>query len=424
MSLYARIRKRTQSGYVILLIVLLPFLFGFLNEILMLPYAIRYAIDLLWLFLLFVLIYFQHKIHYRNIRLLLWWVFAFFAVSVALYALNFQSPLYYLWGVRNNFRFYPFFFAACVFQTDQDAEDYLKLFEVLFWINAVVSLIQYFVFDIQRDNLGGLFGTEQGCNGFTNIFFVIIITKSLLYFLHGKEKLIYCGLKCAVILVIAAMAELKFFFLEFVVIVILTVLITRFSWRNLLIIVGGGIGVIVGTAMLLQIFPEFSNMMSLKGFYQVAVSKRGYTSSGDLNRLTVIPLVNKWFLRNPLDQMFGLGLGNCDTSNFELLNTYFYKRYRRTHYNWLSTAFMYLEMGYVGLIFLFGFFIIYYFLATKRQKMDDANVLYCQMGRVLSILTLFILVYNASMRIESAYMLYLFLAFPFMKRQTIKNSEI
>lgn len=416
-SLFVRIRKRTQAGYIILFIVLMPFFFGLLNSLLQLPNATRYSIDFAWFFLLFLLIYFQHSIRYQYERPLLLWLAAFVVTSACLYVLKFQSPIYYLWGVRNNFRFYPFFLAACVFQTEQDAEDYLKLFDILFWTNAVVSFVQYFVFDLRQDYLGGLFGAEQGCNAYTNIFFVIIVAKSLIYFLNRKESIYSCVAKCVTALAIAAMAELKFFMIEFVLIIAMAVLLTHFSWRNLMIIVGGLAAVSVGTSLMILIFPNIAKDMSLFGLLKMASSAQGYTNSGDLNRLTSISTINKWLLRDLPNQLIGKGLGNCENSTFAIANTYFYKRYYWTHYTWMSTAFMYLEMGYIGLTFLYGFFVLNYFVLQKRQKMADANVPHCQLAKIVSVCAIGLLIYNSSLRLESGFMVYLVLAFPYMRKQ-------
>ena len=215
------------------------------------------------------------------------------------------------------------------------------------------------------------------------------------------------------------MAELKFFFLEFTVLVALAVLLDRFSWRSILVFVGAIIGVTVGITVLVHIYPSFAGSMTLEKLYEAARDNKGYTSSGDMNRLTFLSMSDRLFLKDFPSRLFGMGLGNCETSNFELFNTYFYQRYHWLHYTWLSTAMMYLEMGYVGLIFLFGFFLLNYWMTVKRQK-RGANRLYCQIGKILSVCAVLILIYNSSLRTEAAYMLYLVLALPYIKKDSEK----
>ena len=116
--MHLRIRKRSRAEYIIFLIGLLPFILSFL------PYSCRYVLDLGWCALLALLILYRRELDFRPIRPLLYWMLAFVLTSALLYLFHYRSMINYLWGARNNFRFYPFFAAACLFQTEQDAEDY------------------------------------------------------------------------------------------------------------------------------------------------------------------------------------------------------------------------------------------------------------------------------------------------------------
>ena len=78
-------------------------------------------------------------------------------------------------------------------------------------------------------------------------------------------------------LIIAALAELRFFFIEFAVIVAVAVLITSFSWRNVVIIGVAAAGVFIGVKLLIDIFPYFADYMTIESFYNSAVSEEGYT---------------------------------------------------------------------------------------------------------------------------------------------------
>ena len=122
-----------------------------------------------------------------------------------------------MWGLRNNFRFYIAFFAFILFFDQEDANFFINLFDKIFWLNAAVSLVQ-FAMGYRQDYLGGLFGVEKGCNAYSIIFFSIIIGKSLLCFMEQKESALLCFSKCGAALIISAMAELKFYFIIFVLI--------------------------------------------------------------------------------------------------------------------------------------------------------------------------------------------------------------
>ena len=300
------------------------------------------------------------------------------------------------------------------FLNQGDAEHYFKMFDIMFWINVLASLFQFFVLGLAGDYLGGIFGTEKGCNAYTNVFFVILLAKDILFYLEKKEKLSYCVLKCVAMLLVAALAELKFFFVEFAMVIVLSALFTKFTWRKLLVIVGGSAAVVAFAALLAFLFPHFSDFFSFDFFIKTASSDQGYTYKGDLNRLNAILRINELWLTNTGQRIFGLGLGNCDYASYDFLTTPFFIRNEDMHYTWLSYAFMYLECGWIGLIFYFGFFVLVYFSIRRIEKRSEGIAkTYCRMGRILALMCMVIAIYNSSLRTEAGYMMYFALAVPF-----------
>jgi hypothetical protein len=284
-----------------------------------------------------------------------------------------------------------------------------------------MTLVQY-ARDFRFDFLGGIFGTNIGCNSYSNIFMMIVVTKSLVYCFNRKESLALCLAKCFTALLVAALAELKFFFAEFLMIAAMVFCMTRFSVRKVLVILAAGVGVLVGIAILTQLYPHFADAFVPKNFIQIATSTKGYTMEGDFNRLTAIAGVNEQFLLNPVDRLFGLGLGNCDTSSFAFLETPFATAHSdRTHYNWFSTSFIYLETGYIGLFLFFGFYAAVYYCAHRMEK-QNGNLLYCQITKVMALNCVLLGIYNSSLRTEAGYLVYFTLALPFMKPAKLPES--
>ena len=405
------IKKRSQPEWLIWLIVVLPFFFGTLNNLLGLPYAIRYILDIVWIMLL-IFMYINKRLHNMKAEIAL--IITFFGYTLLVYIIQFQSPLYYLWGFRNNFRFFVAFFAFASFLKVRDFKYYWKFFDIAFWMNAIVTVIQYLFLELEGDSLGGIFGVEEGANAYTNIFFLIIITKSIIFYLENKESTLSCALKCGVALLVSALAELKFFFVEFILILVLAVLFTRFSWKKIGLIFWGALAVIIGASFLTILFPNFEGWFSVKWFLENAISDMGYTASGDLNRLGAIPRINTLWLDGLGEQLFGLGLGNCDTSNFSFLNTPFFEAYGHMHYSWISYAFMYLECGWIGLLFYWGFFVLLFFRIRKIENRSAGTALsYCRIGKILAICCVIITIYNSSLRVEPGYPMYFVLAMPF-----------
>ena len=423
-KLTIKIKKRSQSGWLCWLIIVMPFLFGTLNGLLGLPWSIRYLIDVAWFALLLMMAVYHLRLQWRNTRKIIIWVVLFSIYTAMAYLPQYQNGLYYLWGLRNNFRFYVAFLAFSFFLSSRDIDDYYRLFDRIFWLNVIVSLVQFFALDIDGDQLGGIFGSETGANGYTNVFFCIILTKSIIFYLSKKEKLSTCAWKFIAAMIVVAMAELKFFFVESVMIIVLAILFTDFSWRKVLIIVGGFVGVLAGVALLVQIFPSFTGFFTWEWLWENAISNKGYTSSGDMNRLNAISVINDQFLKNGWARLFGLGMGNCETSTFAFLNTPFFEKYGDLHYTWLSHAMMYLECGWIGLIFFFGFFAMAYFKIKAIERSGTLDVKHvCRVARIMAVLCVVISIYNSSLRTEAGYMAYFVLATPFVAVKNRKENK-
>jgi hypothetical protein len=273
----------------------------------------------------------------------------------------------------------------------------------------------------EQDYLGGIFGVTKGVNGYTNVLFLLVTAKSVIYFLNKQESLLKCFAKCGAALLVGALAELKFFYIEFAIIVIVASLITKFSWRKLLIIVGGIAGVYVTITLLVRLFPDFEDFFSLEGILASATEKRAYSSSSDLNRLNSIPILIASFLKRGWQQIFGMGLGNCDTSGFEFLNTPFYAQYSWMRYPYFSIAFMFLECGFTGLAFFSGFFILIWFLCKNTKQLSMEDRMYIQISRIVSLCCPLIIIYNNSLRAEGAYLLYFTLALGFIGSRKLRT---
>lgn len=417
------IKKQSQPELFMLIILGLPFMFGLLFELLHIPTAMKYLLDFCWLGLL-VLMLINQKNLVKEEKILFVWIIVFFIFTLLVYIFNYQSWMYYLWGFRNNFRFYVVFFAFIYFFKKEKIKDCLNLLDKVFWVNAVVCLVQYFLLDKRGDFLGGLFGVERGCNGYANIFFIIIATKSVVYYLNKKESLLSCLLKCGTILILSAFAELKFLYIEFAIVIVFAVIFTGFTFRKLIIALGALAGVWLGTNLLISVFSHSSDVFSWQTMLENATKEEGYSSAGDMDRLTAIPIISKEFLTTFKRKLFGLGLGNCDTASFTFLNTPFYMRYHHLRYSWFSTAFTFLETGFIGLTLFFGFFVLIFILTLKKKCDTVEDDMYRQISMIVSVACIFFAIYGSSLRMESGYMVYFFLALPFIQENNFSRKKL
>lgn len=410
------IQKRTFPEFLTYTIFIMPFLLSFLQDTLNLPSFVKYIIDVAWVGILFSLLFVRKAFIKREITPLLTIMLAFFLLTLTVYLFNFQSPFYYLWGIRNNFRFYVAFIAFTVFFTVEDIRFCLKLTDLLFWINALVVLFQFFVMGLQQDYLGGVFGVERGCNGSLIVFFMIVATRSVLSYFNKRESMFSCFSKCAVILVISAMAELKFFFIVFIIIVVMASVVTKFSWRKVLVYIFSAFLIMLGSSILVEVFGEnrsldFDNLLDL-------IFSSNYSSSRDLGRFTALPTLSKFYLTEPIEKIFGLGLGNCDTSAFAICNSTFFREHSFLNYTWFSSAFLFLETGYLGLTVFLLFFVVCFVLAHKKRRLKKGNEFFCQMAMIMSVMCVILTFYNSSLRSETGYMAYFVLALPFVQQTT------
>lgn len=419
------IKKRTQAGWLMWLIIMLPFFFSFLVDLLKLPYFLRYSLDVAWVLLLVYILLEKRRKGKSKTGALAILVVLFFVYVTATYIVQYQSVWYYLWGVRSSFRFFVAFFAFATFLKEEDVSYFFGMFDFLFWINVAVSLVQFFGFGFDADHLGGLFGVEKGANGYSIIFFIVVLTRSMLAYLDKRERLVMFLCKSAAALLVSALAEIKFLFAIFVMIIVLAILFTNFTRRKIWIIIGGGGAVMLFAALLEMVFPNYEGFFSLEYFLNAATSDKGYTSSGDMNRLNAIPIINEEWLRNGWQQLFGLGLGNCDSAGFEFLVTPFHKAYGYMHYTWFSYAFWYLETGWIGLIFYFGFFILVFLEVMKIEKRSTGTIkFYCRMSRILAVCCAALSIYNVALRTEGAYIMYFALAVPFALDRANKRKSV
>ena len=408
-------RRKSTAEWLVLFVLVMPFLFFLLIDVFHLPSLVKYTVDIGWVCLLFFMLRDKRGFPNAQTKTLARIGGLFFLSTLLGFFLNYQSLFYYLWGLRNNARYFVYFFACVLFVRERSVEYYLRFFDVLFWINLPVVLIQYFTMELTGDFLGGIFGIEKGCNAYMSIFMTIITAKSILCYMSRREKLLVCLLKCAAALLIAILSELKMFVLLMFLIVALASLFTEFSFRKLWIIIAVVAGALFAGRAIAVLFPDFADWFSLESVFQSASAETGYTGQNDLNRLTGAAIVLERFLPSFSQKIFGLGLGNCDYAAFDFLTSPFYLSYGSLNYVWFSSTFLILETGLLGFGLYILFFVAVFITANKREKAKCGNTLYCRLAKIMSIMCLVLIVYNSSMRMESAYMVYFVLALPFIR---------
>lgn len=381
------------------------------------PDAINYVTDVLMI-LSFLMalkqLYEKRKKTYLGVPL----VFAalFFGLGTVSAILHEVPILLLLWSYRNLMRFFLFLFSCVVLLNYEDVERLGKIFSILFFLNVVVVSVQFWIQGYYQDYLGGLFGTDMGCNGHMNTFLCIYLSYICVRYMAHKTSFRCFLLVSAGSLYIAALSELKFLFIEYVFILGMSILLSRFSLRVVLMVLGAFAGLYVGLQLFNTYFPgwEFSieQIMDYAG-------EGGYSTATDLNRLTALQTVTERFLRNPEDLLFGLGLGSGETSSF-FQSAFFQKYGERLHYTYMIHAFTLLETGWVGFVIFLGFFVSVGIQAWRfRKKVGVERKIFCIATVIVAMLCVIQCFYNNALRVEnSGYLMFFVLAIPFICRKT------
>ena len=173
------------------------------------------------------------------------------------------------------------------------------------------------------------------------------------------------------------------------------------------------------SALLVALF-NFENFLSIESIWKFATQEH-YSSAQTVNRLSAIPTLTRMFMPDVKDRIFGFGLGNCDTSSFAICNTPFYQAYGYLRYTFFSAAFLFLEVGYIGLFLYIAFFVLTFILIINRIKRGLCNKLHAQTALIMLGLAAILIFYNSSLRAEAGYMVFFILALPFIDKTSIAD---
>lgn len=348
--------------------------------------------------------------------------FAAMAVTAAFYAVSGlvsgAGILPMVWDLRGLMR--PMLFGCiCLgFVTENRFHEWMKLLTTLYWVNTAVLLVQ-FAFGVRMDFLGGLFGVEIGVNGRNNLFFCVIACYQIARYLEGKENTRKTMAVLGSSILLAALSELKVYFLEAACIAAAVVILDlvncllekrmeKANWRKygslVLCLVVSYIGALV---ILYLVYPlAFKQMTQMKRFVAYDSTCHDY----QLGRLTAFQNISDLFFHwEPAKMLFGLGFGSFVDSNVGALQGTYFGEFGDLNYSWFTFQLNYLETGLLGVILYCGTIAvpgIQAAWALLRGRCGDRFSLYaCTLTMCPIMLLLYI--YNNSLRGEMAYLAFL-----------------
>ena len=352
-------------------------------------------------------------------------LFTLFGVFSAL--INFESITLILWGIKNNVRFFTFFYTIITFFDITDIEKVKRTIKIVFFISVPLCTVERFLVSypsgtIIGDMIGGIFWNYSGCNTPLNVIISLFMIDVANKYYSGKTSSIYFIIVCCLAFYMAALAELKIFLVEFVVIILMTTILNKISFKSVLKII---VVAIIFSSFISyfievnQTGDEYANNYTLEGFFEYATRDSGYTGENDLNRLTgMITISEKIFKDNYIFKLVGVGLGNAEYTNF--FSSSFFKQHGELNYQWFHDIWLYIETGIVGIIFFCLIFITVYKASNKYLKYTEYN----NYVKVAIVLMIILFLYNISLRTEtSGFLLYIVLAIPYIYNKSMNKKK-
>lgn len=393
-------RKIKKLFYIDIFFILFT---GFLIDIFRVPSFVKFIPDFINCIFFIYLLQKDNFSVAKKKNLTNFFIIFFIVWSCITTILNQVSPVLFIWEARNFFRVFLFYYIGLIVL---EKKEKIKLYNFLLRLhilNIVISMYQYFILGISQDNLGGIFGISSGVNSFTNIYFCLITILVLIKFLKKREKFFTVAWVLLSCLSVAALAEIKLFFIEFVIILLLSNILLKPNRRTLKVILIGVISIILGMIILKFIFPiHYEILININKVKEYSdMHGGGY----GISRFHIIRDINQFFfLGNYIENIFGLGLGACTmSSNLMLLTSNFYLKYSDYNYNWFSHAMIYLQTGVIGIILYLGIVFSFVWESFFRKK-NYSEKEYLFIYSVIVIINIF---YNQCIRSEAGYLIFL-----------------
>ena len=396
------------------------FFHRFLIQAFGVPEAVKYIMDLLNA-VLFMISLFQQRM--KNASFILSYSLCYLimiitgVVSYSLFGKKWDTPLInVIFDLRNVIRF-PIFLLSCYNLLDRKQTEKIFRFLIGFHlINSVYIIYQYFTLEVVKfwmrgDNLNGFFGTETGGNQFVNVLMIVTTVIVIDKYVKKEYSKVFLLFFIALNLLLAVLIELKFYFVEFALIVLYFIVpyIKRLSPKQVVlctaVLIATPLIYSILVQMLYRIYPWMEGTMSLSGMLATNISDKGYTGKGDFNRLNAISgTITKIFDGDIKYSLVGVGFGTAN------LNGKFAEIYNWTHYSWMSTSYTFVETGFIGFICYSLSLLLPFFLCRK-------NNIYKNLSKLGSLLLIALMIYDEALRTEAAYMIFFLVSTGFIAKR-------
>lgn len=352
----------------------------------------------------------------KKITLILICILSYFVISLISSLINYVSPMLVIWGLRNCFRGILYFIAVIIFLNEKDLPYIFDKLLILQLINLLLALYQFIVLHHDMDSIGGIFGYGNGAG--VNIFNALLIAYFLNGFLFKKIKLYKLIFVLLSSFIIAAIAEEKITYVFFVVIFGISIIFSKFSIKKVIAIVVAIMGLMFGLYLIQLYYPDMYNILVDPDMF-IEYSQTTYEEGYMIPRIGAFSVISNYFFDSTKEKLFGLGMGNCDTSNFSIFQSSFYNEYGHLNYRWFTHQWIFLEEGYIGFIaFLMIFISCIYCLFSLKNK--DKDNFYIITSLCVTICCIILIWYNGTLKHDASYIAYFSVAIGFISINSSK----
>lgn len=349
----------------------------------------------------------------RGLRCVAIALLGFWAVATASALLNAVSPVLYIWACRNTFRLFGILFCCVRLFNRDDVFGLVKFFTIFFWINLAVCTHQYFVLGTGQDNTNGLFGTGSGGNAMMVILMFAVSALCLFGYSSRRKSMAELIATLAACCFLAAIAELKVYYALLALLIGLSAILNKPSFRYVAIVAFSLVALFAGVQLLETYNPDFVGFFSLESIIE-STSEGGYSSEGTLNRLSAVETLDVMFMNGAAERAFGLGFGAGQFTQF--FESPLYAIWGEVlHWTWFTDAAVFLETGYVGLAVYVAIFAIVAVQAVRMRRRTGSDCWLVSACASIAVLCLVLIVYNCSLTVDpSCYFIGVVLAFPYI----------
>ena len=317
---------------------------------------------------------------------------------------------YFIFDIRNLLRFVMFFFSCKMLINKQNIVKIYRVILGLHFMNCILVIYQFFTLEVdiywmRGDNLNGFFGVKTGGNIYLNALLIATTVIALEMWKTWEKSPQIAFLFMLLNIVIATLVELKGFYVEIAIILIVyfAEYIKKLTAKRICIIMFVflvcAIGMIFLIRLLYKLYPWMQGSMS--SIIGMINATKSTTGSSTISRISFMgDVYNKIFKEDIVSAIFGYGIGsaNINGTMTDLARTYY-----STHYSWLSSAYMLVEVGFVGLMIYFISFIVLLIGIVKKSYMKKCGISIC-------LCSLFCVIYNETFKTDAGYFLILLIS--------------